>query len=156
MKSSLTTTINLVLGLAIGVALSACAPIVAVMPAVSAASKDCAAVSVRLPGILGSGTSAVQERRETDAQGTAAWGNPTAILLRCGVPPLPPTTNKCVTINGVDWIVQAVGSNNYKFTTFGRNPAVEVLVDSNRVSGTTIISDLSPAVSVIPTNQICE
>jgi hypothetical protein len=115
-----------------------------------ATDPDCAAVVVRLPDEV-AGLAA----RETDAQGTGAWGTPASVLLRCGVEPPGPTTERCVSVDGVDWIIDESDAPRYLFTTYGRTPAVEVLVDNDAVSGTTAITDLSAAVSVIPAEREC-
>ncbi len=65
------------------------------------------------------------------------------MLLRCGVEPLGPTTDRCVSVDGVDWVIDESDAPNYLFTTYGRTPAVEVLIDNDVVSGTTAIADLS-------------
>lgn len=131
-------------------ALAGCTQAVAFDAGESASDPDCAAVSVRLPDAV-----AGLAERETNAQGTGAWGNPAAVLLRCGVEPLGPTTDRCVSVDGVDWVIDESDAPNYRFTTYGRTPAVEVLVDNDTVSGTTAISDLSGAVSVIPPEDGC-
>jgi len=43
----------------------------------------------------------------------------------------------------------------YRFTTYGRTPAVEVVVDNDVVPGTTVITDLSAAVGAIPAEGGC-
>jgi len=132
------------------VALTGCTPIVNMQPATEAIDVSCAELSVRLPDEV-----ADQPQRETDAQGTAAWGDPASVLLRCGVPTPGPTTDPCYSVNDVDWIMDDSDKPNYRFTTFGRTPAVEVFIDSDVVSGTTVITDLSTAVSVIPSDGAC-
>ena len=62
---------------------------------------------------------------------------------------------RCVSVDGVDWIIDEPTPRRYLFTTYGRTPAVEVLVDNDEVSGTTAIADLSPAVSVIAAERQC-
>ncbi|MET4157806.1 DUF3515 family protein [Agromyces sp. PvR057] len=131
-------------------ALTGCTPIVNMQAAPEATDVSCAELSVRLPDEV-----AEQAQRETDAQGTAAWGDPASVLLRCGVPPIGPTTDRCVSVDGIDWVIDESDPPRYLFTTFGRTPAVEVLVDNDVVSGTTVISDLSTAVSVIPAEGAC-
>ncbi|MGX5696200.1 DUF3515 domain-containing protein [Agromyces soli] len=133
-----------VVGAALG--LTACAQAVPFDPAPFAASADCAALVVRLPD-----TVAELPERQTNAQGTGAWGEPASVLLRCGVPVPGPTTDRCVSVDGVDWIIDESDAPRYLFTTYGRSPAVEVLVDNDVVSGTSAITDLAKAVSVIPT-----
>ena len=119
-------------------------------PAPQATAVGCAEVSVRLPDSVGD-----LPRRETNAQGTGAWGADAAVLLHCGVDPLAPTTNPCVTINGVDWVEDDSEAPYYRFTTYGREPAVEVYLDSAAVSGSTVLVDLGTAVSVIPQTRHC-
>jgi hypothetical protein len=57
---------------------------------------------------------------------TAAWGEP-ALIARCGVPTPGPTTDNCIAVDGVDWVAHPL-SDGTRMTTFGRQPAVEVLV----------------------------
>lgn len=143
--------------IALGVVLATagCSPAVPMDAAADASSPDCAAVSVRLPDVLASGTSAEQAERETNAQATGAWGSPASVLLRCGVTAPGPTTDRCVSVDGVDWVIDESDAPRYRFTTYGRTPAVEVLVDNDVVSGTTVIAELSPAVTVIPVTGQC-
>jgi hypothetical protein len=131
-------------------ALAGCTQAVTFDAAPDASDPDCAAVVVRLPD-----TVAGLAERETNAQGTGAWGQPASVLLRCGVEPIGPTTDRCVSVDGVDWVIDESDAPNYLFTTYGRTPAVEVLVDNDVVSGSTAISDLSAAVSAIPAEGGC-
>ncbi len=55
-----------------------------------------------------------------------AWGDP-AIVARCGVAAPGPTTDDCLTVNGVDWVATPL-SDGTRFVTYGRDPAVEVLI----------------------------
>ena len=132
------------------VSLSGCVGAVPMAPAADANNPECAAVTVRLPKLV-----ADQAARETNAQATGAWGEPAAILLTCGVEVPGPTTNPCVTINNVDWIEDDSLAPLYQYTTFGREPAVRVAVDSDVVSGSTVLVDLSSAVSVLPATGQC-
>ncbi|MGI9824011.1 DUF3515 family protein [Agromyces sp. Marseille-Q5079] len=132
------------------IALAGCSPIVNMQAAPEASDTACADLVVLLPD-----TVADQPARETDAQGTGAWGDPATVLLRCGVPPLGPTTDRCVSVDGIDWVIDESQAPKYLFTTYGRTPAVEVLVDNDVVSGTSAISDLSRAVGVIPADGGC-
>lgn len=131
-------------------ALAGCAQAVPFDAAPHASDADCAAVVVRLPD-----TVAGLAARETNAQGTGAWGQPAAVLLRCGVEPPGPTTERCVSVDGVDWIIDESDAPRYLFTTYGRTPAVEVVVDNDVVSGSTAIADLSQAVAAIPAEGGC-
>ena len=132
-------------------ALSGCTPIVALQPADDAINPVCAQLSVGLPE-----TVAGLEQRKTNAQGTSAWGDPTAIRLWCGVAVPPPTAEfPCYTIDGVDWLLDDTNKPKYVFTTYGRDPAVEVNVDSDLASGSDALKDLSFAVSVSPKQTEC-
>ncbi len=126
--------------------LSACAPTVALTPAADATNPRCADVIVHLPGSV-----AGQSLRQTDAQATGAWGDPAAIILRCGVTPPGPTSAQCATIKGIDWIVDDTKKPVYTFTTYGRTPAVQVVVDSKLTQGqgTIVLDTLSNAVGFI-------
>ncbi|KQZ08624.1 hypothetical protein ASD23_09470 [Agromyces sp. Root1464] len=135
--------------------LTGCSQAVPIESAPLASDPDCAAVVVRLPDALAKDTEAEQQQRETNAQGTGAWGEPASVVLRCGAEAPGPTTDRCVSVNGVDWVIDESEAPNYLFTTYGRTPAVEVLVDNDVVSGTTVISELSSAVSVIPADGGC-
>jgi len=57
-----------------------------------------------------------------------AWGDP-AIIARCGLAPIGPTTDPCLDVSGVDWVAHRL-TNGVRFTTYGRTPAIEVLVPS--------------------------
>ncbi|MFF2495016.1 DUF3515 domain-containing protein [Agromyces sp. NPDC058064] len=140
---------------AAALALTGCSQAVPIDPAAGASDPDCAAVVVRLPDSIAKDTGQEQRERETNAQGTGAWGSPASVLLRCGVPEPGPTTDRCVSVNGVDWVIDESDAPNFRFTTYGRTPAVEVLVDNDVVSGTTAITELSSAVSVIPADGGC-
>lgn len=137
---------------AASLALCACSgPVVPMQPAEDAAAPDCAAVSVRLPGQVAGLSS-----RNTNAQATAAWGNPASVLLRCGVPSPPPTTDRCISINDIDWVEDASEAPRYRYTTYGRTPAIEVVIDAESgVSGMTALSDLGHAVSFVPKTGGC-
>jgi hypothetical protein len=111
---------------------------------------ECANVIVRLPD-----TVAELPKRETHAHSTGAWGTPASILLTCGVDVPGPTTLPCVSVNDVDWIEDDSQAPLYRYTTYGRTPAVEVVIDSDAVSGTTTLVDLGAAVSVLPSTSKC-
>jgi Protein of unknown function (DUF3515) len=106
--------------------LAGCSPIVSITPAPQATAVACAGVIVRLPDQLGTA-----KKRETDAQATAAWGEPVTVSLRCGVTGVPPSS-QCTTFEHVDWKVRGVQRGRpkqYVLTTYGRTPAVQVVLD---------------------------
>ncbi len=134
------------------IALSGCAPIVSLDPAASANDPGCAEISVRLPD-----TVAGEVKRQTDAQATGAWGDPAVVLLRCGVPPIGPTTKPCVSVNGIDWVLMTdPAAKSIVYQTFGRTPATEVIIDHvNGVSDSSVLPDLANAISNVPQTQKC-
>jgi hypothetical protein len=145
--------ISALIAAAVVVSLSGCAPTVSLDPGPNAGSVGCAQISVRLPD-----TVAGQGKRETDAQATGAWGTPATVLLRCGVPPLGPTTQPCVTVNGVDWVLEGdPAATTIRYITFGRVPATEVIINhgAGGVSDASVLPDLASAISVIPQTSKC-
>lgn len=123
-----------------GTMLTACAPAVSLNAADDANNPGCAEVMVRLPEKLD-----LQVRRNTDAQSTAAWGEPASVLLRCGIPPLTVSTLPCVTVQDIDWLVDDSKAPSYRFVTFARTPTTEVIVDSKTVSGASVLDELASA-----------
>jgi hypothetical protein len=144
------TALALLASIALAGSLSACTATVSLEAAADSNNPACAEVSVRLPD-----QAADLDKRVTDAQATGAWGNPTAIILRCGLPPVEVSELPCVTANGVDWLVDDSEKPSYRFITFGRNPATEVIVDSNKVAGVSALSDLSAAIQSIESTKQC-
>lgn len=142
------------LPLILGVALfSACAAIVPMKPAPHANSVGCADISVRLPDSV-----AGKAKRDTDAQATGAWGDPAVVLLRCGVTPIGPTTKPCVTVNGVDWVLETDPSAaTIRYITFGRTPATEVVIShaAGGVSDAAVLPDIADAVGSVKQTEKC-
>ena len=136
--------------IALTLSLSACSPTVSLEPAADANNPGCADVIVRLPDAVDG-----QERRTTNAQSTAAWGNPATVILRCGIEPVEISTLPCVTANGVDWIVDDSAKPSFRFITFGRTPALEVIVDSENAVGVNALDSLAEAVKSIEPTKEC-
>lgn len=90
----------------------------------------CQAVSAHWPGTVGG-----LEPRVTAVQtrGVAAWGDP-PVVARCGKQAPPPTTDQCLDINGIDWVATPLDDGAMMFTTYGRDPALEVLVPAEHES----------------------
>jgi len=130
--------------------LAGCTASVPLEPAADATNPECATLIVNLPTKV-----ADQPERETNAQATGAWGDPAAILLHCGVPVPGPTTQPCLSINGIDWIEDDSDAPRYRYTTYGRDPATELVIDSKKVSGSTVLVDVASAVSKIPATERC-
>ena len=139
--------------LAIGLILvtSGCTSTVSLEPAVGSNDPACAAVIVRLPDTIGE-----LAKRPTNAQATAAWGNPSAVILRCGNEAVYASTLTCVTASGIDWLVDDSQAPSYRFITFARKPATEVIIDSKVASGATVLDELAPAISYIEATTSCQ
>jgi entry exclusion lipoprotein TrbK len=127
--------------------LTGCSPIVALKPAPHANDSSCADVIVRLPQTVQN-----LPRRETDAQSTGAWGDPAQVLLRCGV--TVPTVSDliCVSVDGTYWLRDDSAAPSYVFTTYGRTPAVAVVIDQRTVSPGLVLDNLDSAVSFTKPN----
>ncbi|MBD7918057.1 DUF3515 family protein [Cellulomonas sp. Sa3CUA2] len=138
--------------------LSGCAPTVPVTVAPFATDPVCASVVLALPRSLGEGL----ERVDTDAQATAAWGDPrAAVVLRCGVEPLGPTTERCQSVTTpqgptIDWVV-VEDDGDWTFTTYGRVPAVELTVPREVAESrsTSFVDLLGPAVALTEQQRSC-
>ncbi|WP_245907339.1 DUF3515 family protein [Leucobacter massiliensis] len=130
--------------------LTACAGDVPMDAAPGANDPACADVIVRLPS-----TVAELPKRTTNAQATGAWGDPAAVQLQCGIEPSGPTTDSCVNVNGVDWIIDDSAAPIYRFEAYGRDPGLVVFVDSEQVSGTEAVLDLSAVVQLLPQERKC-
>ena len=139
-----------VLAIVLSFSLTACAPTVNLEVAPLANDPACAEVIVRLPDVV-----ADQTKRVSNAQSTAAWGNPASVILRCGLEPLAASTLTCVTAGEIDWLVDESAAPSYRFITFGRTPATEVIVDSQIVAGVTALEELAGAVQNIEATKYC-
>ena len=137
-------------------ALTGCARAVTLPPADEAADAGCASVTVSLPEQLGEGSlSQPLERRDTTSQATAAWGDPSAITLRCGMPEPAPSTSRCIQVGPVDWLEVAQEENVWTFVSYGRSPATEVVIDTNVVSAVTALEGVSDAVDRLERTGAC-
>lgn len=123
-------------------------------PAKDANNPACAEITSRLPKTI-SGL----ERRWTDAQSTGAWGDPSAILMTCGLETPGPSTLPCRAFDGVDWLVDEsqASENRYTLTTFGRSPAVQIYLDYSAASSADVAQALGPLIrSYLPaTGAVC-
>lgn len=136
--------------LAGAVALTGCAGSVTLDPAPRANDPECATASVRLPDRV-----AGEDRRWTDAQATAAWGSPATVLFVCGFDPPGPSVLPCRTVAGVDWIIDETEAPRYRVTTFNRDPAVQLYIDTDAeggVSSADVLDSLSRVVALLPDN----
>lgn len=136
--------------LALPLLLTGCSATV-VMPAAPLANDPgCAEVIVRLPSETDG-----QNKRTTNSQSTAAWGEPVAITLTCGLEPVMVSALPCITAGDVDWIVDDSDKPNYTFISFGRTPATSVTIDSTKSSGANVLEDLGQAVQFTKQSKKC-
>ena len=90
-------------------------------------------------------------RTTSDSPAVAAWGDP-AVIWRCGVEPPGPTTDECLDVDGVDWVVHVL-DDGASFTTFGREPAVQVLVPSAYAPEPLLLPPLSSVAATVPQGE---
>lgn len=88
-------------------------------------------------------------RLDLAVPGAAAWGDP-AVIARCGVPAQPPSID-CIEVDGVGWIPQAL-SDGTRFTSFGTDPAIEVLVPSDYAPEPLLLPAFGAAARELPPN----
>ncbi|MDO4918520.1 MAG: DUF3515 family protein [Kocuria sp.] len=134
-------------------ALTGCESTVTVDSAPHASDPACASVLLAMPQKVSD-----LAQRETSSQGTTAYGDPSAMIVRCGVAEPGPTTNPCTDVNGVDWLISEVADQKgqWRAVTYGRSPATEVLFDGNRVPSSTALVDAGSAVQNVPQTRKCE
>jgi hypothetical protein len=145
-------------GIAAAALLAGCAPTVTLHPAPPHANdRHCAVVLVHLPDTLDS-QNGVLVHRETDAQSTAAWGDPTSVILSCGVRVPGPSALPCVQdTGGVYWLRQKNAKTKiWTFTTFGRDPAAQLTI-STRLSPGVVLDQLGTqiAAALPKTGHVC-
>jgi hypothetical protein len=132
----------------LAVALLGCAPVVALPTADYANDPGCAAVTVRLPDDV-----AGLKSRQTDAQATGAWGDDPSVVLTCGVQVPGPSTLPCLLYEGIFWLRDDSDSDRTVFTTYGRDPAIQIAIKVGAFSSDGIVlGELTTAVSFLPQN----
>ncbi|MBR7742817.1 DUF3515 family protein [Phycicoccus sp. BSK3Z-2] len=94
------------------------------------------------------------EPRETSAgsPAVAAWGDP-AVVARCGVAAIPPTEVECIEVDGAGWVPEAL-SDGTRFVSFGRDPAVEVLVPSEYDPAPLLLPGFTAVADALPSNGL--
>jgi hypothetical protein len=124
--------------------LAGCSHDVSATLPVHASDPACERVAAALPHTL-----LTTDRRTTkpSSPALAAWGDP-AIILRCGVESPGASTDHCETVDGIDWVVQGL-SDGEDFTTYGRSPAIQVLVPKHYAPEEFALTGLSAAVATI-------
>jgi hypothetical protein len=130
--------------------LTGCAPIVTLEPAKDANNAECAEIIVRLPDDL-----AGERKRSVNAQSTAAWGEPVSVILRCGLEPVEVSALPCVSTGAIDWLVDDANAPSYRFISYARFPATEVIIDSTKLAGVTVLEQLSSTIGILPATKRC-
>jgi hypothetical protein len=154
MSARVPVALSAVLGIVAAVALAGCAPTVDLNPAPPHANDPhCADVMVRLPDALDDGKGGTLAHRDTNAQSTAAWGDPTAVILSCGVKVPGATTLPCIQIDSsIYWLREKdAGKKVWRFTTFGRDPAITLTI-STALSPGVLLDQLNGDVGFLPKN----
>lgn len=118
-----------------------------VTAAPEAASPACATALAAAPA-----TVADLPRTPVPVVGARSWGGP-AMILRCGLPPHPPTTKPCLGVNGIDWVVDTE-RDPFVFVSYGRDPAVELRVPAvyGRDVAVAAVTDANPIAAALPRN----
>lgn len=129
-------------------ALAGCASGVEVTSPAQATSAPCTAVAANWPEHVGGHARA--DVRD-DPAGVAAWGDP-AIIARCGVAPLAPTTQECLGVDDVDWVLEPL-SDGTRFTSYGRSPAMEILVPRTYAPEPLVLGAFTQAARQLPATQ---
>lgn len=136
------------LSVAAVVVLGGCSRPPAITAAPRADTDGCRAAAAAYPASV----SSMARVEGVTASAAAAWGDP-AVIARCGMPPLAPTEVECVEVDGVGWIPQAL-SDGTRFTSFGTDPALEVLVPSRYAPEPLLLPAFSKAAKALPTNGL--
>lgn len=129
-------------------ALSACSSTVEVSVADKASDPACARAADHWPATVNT-----EKRREVsvDSPTVRAWGDP-AIIARCGVTSPGPTTDDCIDASGVDWVARRL-SDGVAFVTYGREPAIEVLIPSEYAPEPLALAAFAKAAQQIPQGE---
>lgn len=136
-KASIAT----VLALGAGISLSGCSEPVEVAPAENAADARCAQVMITLPREISG-----QPKRKTTSQATAAWGTPASAILKCGEIAPAVTSDRCSTIDEVDWTARENNDGTWTIATYGREPYITITIDTARISSSDVAVAVSDAV----------
>jgi Protein of unknown function (DUF3515) len=141
-RLSATLGMALVLG-----SLSGCSSLDVAAPA-DAGSEACRSAAEHWPETVGGNS---LRSTSSSSPGVRAWGDP-AVVARCGVAPLGPTTDQCLNVSGVDWVAHRL-TDGVRFTTYGRTPAIEVLVPNAYQPEPLLLPAFGRSASAIPQGE---
>ncbi len=93
-------------------------------------------------------------RRDTSPTdpAVAAWGDP-SVVARCGVAALGPTDTECIEVDGVGWVPEPL-TDGTRLTSFGTDPAVEVLVPADYDPAPLLLPAFSAVAKALPPNGL--
>lgn len=131
------------------VVLSGCSSAVEVSVPSAGSSPACESAGAALPTDVSG-----MPRRDTQPTSPAvgAWGDP-AVIARCGVAAAAPTETECLEVDGVGWIPEQL-SDGIRFTSFGTEPALEVLVPSDYAPEGLLLPAFAAAARALPPNGL--
>lgn len=137
------------LGAAAVLVVTGCSSTVEVTAAGAAGDAGCVAAAAAYPGEV---SGMPRRTSSADDAGAGAWGDP-PVIARCGVAAHPPTEVQCLEIDGVGWIPEEL-SDGTRFTSFGTDPALEILVPDDYTPEPLLLPAFSDAVRALPTNGL--
>ena len=127
------------------VGLGGCARAVPVALPAAAGDPSCTSAASAWPSTVSGLT---QRPVSVDSPAARAWGDPPIVAI-CGYPPPAPSTLECVAVDGVDWLIQP-RSDGVQFTTYGRSPALDVLVPRAYAPEPLMLPAFGPVARALP------
>jgi hypothetical protein len=113
-----------------------------------AGSAACRSAAAHWPKTVGGQS---REPTSSSSEAVRAWGDP-AVIARCGLAPIGPTTDQCINVSGIDWVAHKL-TDGVRFTTYGRSPAIEILVPSAYKPEPLLLPAFGAAASTIPQGE---
>ncbi|MGW3630178.1 DUF3515 family protein [Streptomyces sp. NPDC005122] len=130
----------------------------AVLAAAVAGATVAAAAAATAPAVVADefAHDFAHERDRVSYDGLAAWGRG-AVELRCGVYPPAPTTDMCVTVDGVDRVLEEAQSRDGRkyLVTYGRRPAVGVSISDDVPETDVVMVEMSRLVAPVMQRARC-
>ncbi|GAA1347828.1 DUF3515 family protein [Falsarthrobacter nasiphocae] len=148
---------HVTLALLAALPLTGCASAVVTTAAPAANNPLCASAMLKTPETISG-----RDRRDTTSQGNTAYGDPADIVVRCGVDAPGPTSQKCLAVDGVDWLVveeQHPGqspSHTWRATTYGTEPTLEVVFNADTMPSSDVLPTLSAAAGALEKKRSCQ
>ncbi|MGW2828403.1 DUF3515 family protein [Streptomyces sp. NPDC001286] len=127
------------------------APDFGIEAAAAGGTPQCARIARAYPDGVGG-----RRRDGTSLPGVGVWGDG-EVTARCGVEPPAPTTDACLSVDGVDWVWRPArpGSTRRVLVTYGRDPAVEVTISARFAGTDEVLVAMSRVVGTIARHGKC-